>query len=515
MNSMGGLRLKVLLVVSFSLLILFSAASWFIDTRLMHSFFDAQEGDASVQTRIIQSIIARDVESFRVQGVDWSRWDDTYDFMQTADPAYILSNLNDETFSALEVNAALFLGTDNRVVFGKQVIPGEEPTGIPESLVRFLAEDDRFQLASLSEKDFSGIVVFDHRPLLLTAQPIVMSDGSGEPRGRLYFGRYLDQGYLDEIGLISGVHLDLEPYGENMPGDFATAYEALTGGGEEHVDINETNNEVNVYSLIRDSSAIPSFMLRVSYPGQIIARGLEESSLFIRSMMSLSVFFAILIFLLAEWVVLRSIFRLKSEVNRIAEGKDAEARVTVRGSDEFASLGKDINVMLDMLRLMTERTKKSESQFEVLANIAPVMIWMTDESGVYTYINKSARDFIGDTAGKNDWEGNIFIEDKGIRKGLMSEASEAKRPFRLEYRFRNRAGEYSWVSESAVPYIGTSGKLVGYLGIVVDIHKDKSMQLETKAFTQELEEMNGLLMAREEKMLEMKNELRKLRGGNS
>lgn len=512
---MGGLRLKVLLVVSFSLLVLFSAASWFIDTRLMHSFFDAQNGDASVQTHIMQSIIARDVESLRVQGIDWSRWDDTYDFMQTSDPAYILSNLNDETFSALEVNVALFFGTDGRVVFGKQAISGEEPTGMQESLVRFLAEDERFQLASLSEKDFSGIVVFDRRPFLLTVQPIVMSDGSGEPRGRLYFGRYLDQGYLDEIGQISGVRLALEPYDGDMTGDFSIAYEVLKDGAEEYVDIDETSNEVNAYSLIRDSSSSPSFVLRVSYPGQIITRGLEESSLFIRSMIGLSVFFAILIFLLAEWVVLRSIFRLKSEVNRIAGGKDAEARVTVRGSDEFASLGKDINVMLDMLQLMTERTKKSESQFEALANIAPVMIWMTDENGAYTYINKSARDFIGDTTGKSSWEERIFVEDKGIRKGLMSEASEAKRPFRLEYRFRNRTGEYLWVSESAVPYIGASGKLVGYLGIVVDIHKDKSMQLETKAFTKELEEMNGLLIAREEKMLEMKNELRKLRGENS
>ena len=171
--------------------------------------------------------------------------------------------------------------------------------------------------------------------------------------------------------------------------------------------------------------------------------------------------------------------------------------------------------MLDMLQSRVVRTKKSESQFDVLANIAPVMIWMTDENGQYTYLNQSARDFIGDTERKNNWEESVFIEDKGIRKGLMSEAREAKRPFRLEYRFQGKNGEYGWVAESAVPHIASSGALVGYLGIVVDIHKEKSIQLETKAFTQELEEMNGLLMAREEKMLEMKEELRELRAKKS
>ena len=500
-----GLRLKVLLIVSSILLVLFNTVSWFIDTRLMRGFVEAQREDASEEIRVVDGIIARDVENFRIQGLDWSRWDDTYDFMQTVDPEYIDSNLNDETFSALGVNMILFLDTENRTVFSKQVIGGEETSVIPESLASFLMEDERFRVALSVEQDFSGIVAYEGQPFLLTAQPIVMSDGSGESHGRLYFGRVLDQAYLNEIGTMAGVSLTLDPYEDG----------GILQGEDVYIDIDQTSHEVRASHVLADSSARPSFVVQAWYPGQIIARGVAESELFMRAMIALSFVFIVFIFLLEEWLVLRRVFRLEAEVNRIAEQKDTQARVTVTGRDEFASLGKDINAMLDMLQSMIERTEKSEGQFEVLANIAPVMIWMTDENGQYTYLNQSAREFIGDIAGKNNWEDSVFVEDKGIRKGLMSEAHESKRPFRLEYRFRGKNGEYGWVAESAVPYIASSGKLIGYLGIVVDIHKDKSIQLETKAFTKELEEMNGLLMAREEKMLEMKEELRELRAKKS
>lgn len=500
-----GLRLKVLLIVSSILLVLFNTVSWFIDTRLMRGFVEAQREDASEEIRVVDGVIARDIENFRIQGLDWSRWDDTYDFIQTTDPEYVESNLNDETFSALGVDMILFLNTENQIVFSKQALGGEETSVISESLTHFLMEDERFRVALSAGQDFSGIVAYEGYPLLLIAQPIVMSDGTGEPRGRLYFGQILGQEYLDKIGTMTGVSLILNAYEDG----------GMVQGEDVYIDIDQTSHEVRASHVLADSSARPSFVLQAHYPGQIIARGVAESELFMRAMIALSFVFVALIFLLEEWLVLRRVFRLESEVNHIAEQKDVEARVTVQGADEFASLGKDINAMLDMLQSMIERTEKSEGQFEVLANIAPVMIWMTDENGQYAYLNQSAREFIGDTEGKNNWEDSVFVEDKGIRKGLMSEAHESKRPFRLEYRFRGKNGEYGWVAESAVPYIASSGKLIGYLGIVVDIHKDKSIQLETKAFTKELEEMNGLLMAREEKMLEMKEELRELRAKKS
>ena len=196
----------------------------------------------------------------------------------------------------------------------------------------------------------------------------------------------------------------------------------------------------------------------------------------------------------------------------MTDSQNPDDRVTVGGSDEFASLGNRINDMLVSLRDMAERTLQSEGRFDVIANLAPVMIWMTDTEGKYVYLNKSAETFLVSVSGKSDWGEAVFVEDLGVRKALIEEAQAAKRAFRLEYRLQKKDGGYAWVSESAVPHITSSGKLVGYFGVVVDIHQEKEMQIQSKAFTREIEEMNEMFMAREEKILELKEEIRRLRG---
>ncbi len=51
--------------------------------------------------------------------------------------------------------------------------------------------------------------------------------------------------------------------------------------------------------------------------------------------------------------------------------------------------------------------------------------------------------------------------------------------------------------------------------IKVDIHKEKEIQIQSKAFTRDIEEMNDVFMAREEKMLELKEELKRLKNTSS
>ncbi len=50
--------------------------------------------------------------------------------------------------------------------------------------------------------------------------------------------------------------------------------------------------------------------------------------------------------------------------------------------------------------------------------------------------------------------------------------------------------------------------------IKVDIHKEKEIQIQSKAFTRDIEEMNDVFMAREEKMLELRRVLA-IKSGNA
>ena len=109
------------------------------------------------------------------------------------------------------------------------------------------------------------------------------------------------------------------------------------------------------------------------------------------------------------------------------------------------------------------------------------------------------------------WKEGVFIEDLGMRKALIEEAQSKKRAFRLEYRMQKQPNGYIWVSESAVPHITSDGRLEGYLGVVMDIHKEKEIQIQSKVFTRELEEMNDIFVMREEKMAALKEEVNRLK----
>lgn len=504
------LRTKVFLIVGSVVFVLFGGTSWFIYVRLDRQFLEAQKDDAVTQIHIVEGVIEHDMKSFEQKAIDWSNWDDTYDFVQTKDPAYIESNLNDSSLSNLGVNFMLFLDAQGQVVFGKQVLADGQGTDIPELLKVFLLQDPRFQKLSESKKVFSGVISYDRQFILLTAQPIFPSSGAGDSDGMLFFGRYLNQSYFDDIGSLGHIGVALDRFDDNeVSPEFVQARRTLTGDEEDFVEIDNETHQVKASYLLHDSSDAAGPILQIRYDGSILRRGAESMKLFRNAGAGLSFSFVLLIFFLSDWIVLRKILHLQSEVNRVAEEKNAKNHISIIGNDEFASLGKDINSMIDTLRTMIERTERSENRFEVVANLAPVMIWMTDESGKYSYLNKSAQDF-GGTERDADWDNNVFIEDKGMRKTLIDEAKEKQCPFRLEYRLRRKDGKNIWVSESAVPYIASSGKLIGYLGVVTDIHKAKEVQMETKAFTKEVEEMNEMLMAREEKMLRMKEEIARL-----
>ena len=508
-NPRMRLRAKVFLIVSGTIVVLLAVSFWIIYVKLEREFIAAQRDDAIAQMEISSGIIGRDIHSFSVKLADWAKWDDSYDFMESRDQAYIDSNLNDESLQSLGVQVILFLNNSGEIVFEKQVpiTGGSEEEGLFP--IRYLQEEARLRD---QQTPFSGLVSIGENIFLLAASPIVKSDGSGISRGTLYFGRPLRRDYFDEIGKVSHVRLDMQSAADASAIDpeHHDLFTELARERDVLVSIDH-QQEVHVAQYFPDIFGDPALIFLLHYDGRIVTRGLEASILFGKTGIFLSIMFAAVVFLLIEWLVLKKLLRLEMEVKRVTDSENLADRVTVGGSDEFASLGNGINDMLASLRDMAERTLQSEGRFDVIANLAPVMIWMTDTEGKYVYLNKSAEAFISRISGKSNWGEAVFIEDLGVRKALIEEAQAAKRAFRLEYRMQKKEGGYIWVSESAVPHLTSSGKLVGYLGVVVDIHQEKEIQIQSKAFTREIEEMNEIFMAREEKILELKEEVRHLK----
>jgi len=138
--------------------------------------------------------------------------------------------------------------------------------------------------------------------------------------------------------------------------------------------------------------------------------------------------------------------------------------------------------------------KESEARFRLLADSAPVMIWMTDEKGGCTYLNKLWLEFTGRTLEEGlafGWSEDIHPDD---RKTKMEEALRlfmARQPIRSEFRLRRHDGQYRYVLDNGVPVFTEDGNLLGYIGSCVDVTEQKAMQ-ERLFESQKLESLGRL-----------------------
>jgi PAS domain S-box-containing protein len=118
-----------------------------------------------------------------------------------------------------------------------------------------------------------------------------------------------------------------------------------------------------------------------------------------------------------------------------------------------------------------EQLAESETRFQVMADTAPVLIWMTGTDGLCNYFNKPWLEFTGRTMEQevgNGWTEGVYPDDLQGCFDVFLPAFHARKPFRMEYRLRRADGEYRWVIESGIPrYAG--GEFAGYIGSNIDI----------------------------------------------
>jgi formate hydrogenlyase transcriptional activator len=125
--------------------------------------------------------------------------------------------------------------------------------------------------------------------------------------------------------------------------------------------------------------------------------------------------------------------------------------------------------------------QESEERFHRLADDAPVMIWRTDADAKCTWVNRQWLEFVGqDTAHElgDGWTTNIHPDDGESCLQTFRAASEARRPWEMEYRLRRHDGEWRWVLDRGAPDYTPDRVFQGFLGTCIDITEQKRTKLE-------------------------------------
>jgi PAS domain S-box-containing protein len=124
----------------------------------------------------------------------------------------------------------------------------------------------------------------------------------------------------------------------------------------------------------------------------------------------------------------------------------------------------------------------SNQRFRLMANSAPVLIWLADVSKSRTWFNRQWLEFTGRTAEEEagfGWTQNVHQDDLAQCLQNYGEGFDSRQPFRTEYRIRRFDGPLRWISEHAIPlFEAPGGGFSGFIGSCVDVTEAKLLQAE-------------------------------------
>jgi diguanylate cyclase (GGDEF)-like protein/PAS domain S-box-containing protein len=150
----------------------------------------------------------------------------------------------------------------------------------------------------------------------------------------------------------------------------------------------------------------------------------------------------------------------------------------------------------------------SEARFRIIAELAPVMLWMTDANGKSQFFNQKWLRFTGFTAhdslqSARAWVEALHPQDRERCIACFQKAFQAHLPFQMEYRLRRYDGEYRWILDIGEPRHAPDGSFAGFVGSSQDITERKCAEEALRLSCLKLErhsrentllgEMNGCL----------------------
>lgn len=162
----------------------------------------------------------------------------------------------------------------------------------------------------------------------------------------------------------------------------------------------------------------------------------------------------------------------------------------------------EIIAFLGIYRDITDRKQaidalaESEERFRTLADTAPVLIWLADPYGNYTFFNQTWLQFTGRTLEQEQgqgWMNQMHPEDFDHCLQEYLRAIEQEEAFRLLYRLRRSDGEYRWLLNTGVARKTPAGNLAGYIGCCIDISDRKELEEKLAERAKQLEQSNAEL----------------------
>jgi signal transduction histidine kinase len=312
------------------------AAFFVLQTTIKPRFDEIERSNAYLNHGRVKDALDAATEKLQTATQDYAFWDESYKFVQGQNvDEFIKSNLDPE-FKAVEnlgINALAFLDKSHNVRWGVAYdLETEKPLpGVVAELAAFSKAHPDVEGQPPFAK--SGLVRSSQGLLLVSISPVLKSDHSGVPMGRVISAKKLS---VDAIRQLTGVNFTIEKLEDKAPATPEVGLKAL-------------DNKILTTSVVDDVGGNPLVRLEVTSPRDVSHAG----AIAIRSAL-LMMILAVLLANLVLWAFLRQtvvkrIDRLKDHFAVAGTSGTIQQTSLTDNNDEIAELARSFNGMAEQV----------------------------------------------------------------------------------------------------------------------------------------------------------------------
>ncbi|MEQ8227835.1 MAG: PAS domain S-box protein [Rhodospirillales bacterium] len=311
------------------------------------------EGFRKLESQEIRRKIGRTMASVddEVRSLDplvsnWSQWNDLATFAKTSDPGFVDRFLTDTDLITHGLDVAIVIDRQGRVIFRSVY---DRRSGGP---IRAVALDhvkfptDHPLLAhNRGSSQIRGTLATDRGPMLVASVGLLGNSGRPPATGTVIVGRLMDKATVSRISGQMNNALEMTPIIETMSVGHRELVNQIVALDEPVIEQAE-DGSWTAFLVQRDLFGYPAALYSITAWSTVHRLGISTvQTAGTMAILASIVVLGVILFLM-RFLIVRPFANMKQDLLSIRASGDMTKSLAIRGKDEFAQLGNEINDLL-------------------------------------------------------------------------------------------------------------------------------------------------------------------------
>ncbi|ADK15150.1 MULTISPECIES: HD domain-containing phosphohydrolase [Clostridium] len=332
-----NVRFKTTLMIFTSFLLLMILAFIIFNFAIFKYIDRIETKGVDDSFQIVNSLISREKKNMEATSIDWSHWDETYNFMLGENTSYyIKNNFGGNTLKELNLNFMAFVDTKGGMVYS--ISNGLKNSIKSELEDRLFKRPDNFKkITTFKNNDEirSGIIDISGKEFIVTISPITTTNKNMKSNGNLILGKFINDSFLS--------------YMSSVTKSKAKFVRDISSRNMEGTVVKKDNDYITGYRTIRDINGNMSITMSITIMRYEYKLGKFYFIILILIFLLLAFIVSCILLVIFNKCILNRFKSINEFINKVSQNKDMSVRLNISGNDEIANVANSTNGMLSQL----------------------------------------------------------------------------------------------------------------------------------------------------------------------